>query len=298
MNKMFFFLKTYRMESTIHRNERHFRKNFSMYEIILFFISIFAGALGAILGIGGGIVIVPVLTLLMGVEIRYAIAASLVSIIATSTGAAASFLKDHLTNSRVAIFLETGTVAGAITGVYVMNFINPNVLYFLFSAFLLFSATMMLFKRHESWGKKESKLSKKLNFSSEIYDGATLKTYYVENPLLGLFFMFIAGMLSSLLGIGSGVLKVLAMDNAMKIPIKVSSATSNFMIGVTAVAGASIYLMRGEVHPEIVTPVALGVLLGSWIGAKLMLRMSTNWIKNLFVILLLLVASQMFLKGL
>lgn len=269
-----------------------------MYEILLFLISISAGFLGAILGIGGGLIIVPVLSLFLGVDIRYAIAASLVSIVATSSGAAASFLKDHITNLRVAVFLEIGTVFGAITGFLISSYVQSSLLYFLFGGFLIFSAVMMFRNRQEHISTNDHPLSKRLGFASHIPGpkGESLH-YKVENVGLGLFLMYGAGILSALLGIGSGVLKVLAMDGAMKLPIKVSSATSNFMIGVTAVASASAYLLKGDIHPPIVVPVALGIILGSWFGAKAMLNIPSTQIRKIFIVLLVFVSLQMIYKG-
>jgi uncharacterized protein len=270
-----------------------------MYELILFGISIFAGFLGAILGIGGGMIIVPALTLLFHVDIRYAIAASLVSIIATSSGAAASFLKDHLTNVKVAILLEVGTVFGAITGFLIASHIHSSALYLVFGGFLAFSTLMMLKKREASYVLHDHAWSIKLGLAGSFKDikGNNI-TYKVAHVRLGLFCMYFAGILSALLGIGSGILKVLAMDGAMKLPIKVSSATSNFMIGVTAAASAGAYFVRGDIRPEIAGPVALGIIFGSWFGARAMIKMNPVLIRRIFIVLLLFVSVQMILKGL
>ncbi len=270
-----------------------------MNELLLFAISIGAGFLGAILGIGGGLVVVPALTLLFNVDIRYAIAASLISIIATSSGAAASFLKDHLTNVKVAILLEVGTVFGAITGFLIASYVQSSDLYLIFGAFLAFSTVMMLRKRSASYALYDHPWSLKLGLGSSFNDlKGNRINYKVANVRLGLFFMYIAGILSALLGIGSGILKVLAMDGTMKLPIKVSSATSNFMIGVTAAASALAYFIRGDIRPEIAGPVALGIIFGSWFGARAMLRMHPQIIRAIFVVLLLFVSVQMILRGL
>lgn len=269
-----------------------------MYELILFSISIAAGFLGAILGIGGGLIIVPTLTLLFHVDIRYAIAASLISIIATSSGAAASFLKDHLTNVKVAILLEVGTVFGAITGFLVATYIQSSMLYFVFAGFLLFSTAMMFKKRDPKLAVKDHPWSQKLELAGSIPDkDGVPKPYKVANVGLGLFLMYLAGILSALLGIGSGILKVLAMDGAMKLPIKVSSATSNFMIGVTSAASAGAYLIRGDIHPEIAGPVAVGIIVGSWFGARAMVKMNPEIIRKIFIGLLIITAGQMIIKG-
>ena len=270
----------------------------SVNELILFIISIGAGYLGALLGIGGGLIVVPVLTLVLHIDIRFAIAASLISIVATSSGAAASFLKDRLTNLRAAVLLEIGTVFGAICGFLISRSINSSALYLVFGFFLLFSAVMMLRKRGDSLSMNDHPWSKHLRLASS-YPGANgaQVAYAVENVPLGLGLMFFAGTLSALLGIGSGILKVLAMDGAMKLPMKVSSATSNFMIGVTATASAGAYLLQGDIHPQIAAPVALGIIVGSWIGAKAMIGMKPEVIRGIFVIVLTVVSIQMIIKG-
>lgn len=262
-------------------------------------VSIFAGLLGSLLGLGGGIIIVPVLTLGFDVDIRYAIAASLISIIATSSGAAASFLKDHLTNVRVAVFLELGTVTGAMIGFLTSIHIQSSFLFLLFGFFLLFSTIMMLRKKEDHLSSNGHPWSFALNLNSSYSDSAEQPvSYQVANVPFGLFSMVVAGTLSALLGIGSGIFKVMAMDGAMKLPLKVSSATSNFMIGVTASASAGAYLMRGDIRPEIATPVAIGTIAGSWMGSKLMIRMSAEKIRKIFVIVLAIVSIQMIVKGL
>lgn len=269
-----------------------------MLELVLFFISIGAGVLGSLLGLGGGIIIVPVLTLGFGIHIRYAIAASLISIVATSSGAAAHFLQDRLTNLRLAVLLELGTVTGAIVGFLLSSYLDPLILFLIFGIFLLFSAISMLRKRDEVLGTNEHPWSKRLNLSG-MYNSSKneLSPYVVEKVPAALFVMWMAGILSALLGIGSGIFKVLAMDGLMKLPIKVSSATSNFMIGVTAAGSAGAFLLRGDVRPEIAAPVALGIIVGAWFGARLMMRVSPVFIRRLFVIVLLIVAFQMIQKG-
>lgn len=270
-----------------------------MYELLLFAISIGAGFLGALLGIGGGMIVVPVLTLFLHVDIRYAIAASLISIVATSSGAAASFLKDHLTNLRVAVLLEVGTVSGAITGVLIASMVEPKFLFLIFGFFLLFSAAMMLRKRGEVLASSNHAWSDRLQLASSYPNERGERVAYgVERVPIGLVYMYFAGILSALLGIGSGVVKVLAMDGAMKLPIKVSSATSNFMIGVTATASAGAYFAQGLIRPEITAPVAVGIIIGSWGGARVMMRMKPQLIRYIFVLVLGVVSVQMILKGL
>lgn len=269
-----------------------------MFEILLLVTSIAAGFLGALLGLGGGIIIVPVLTLVYHVDIRYAIAASLISIVATSSGAAATYLKDSLTNLRLAVFLEVGTVSGAIVGFLIASFIKAQFLYLLFGVFLLFSALMMLRRRSEHVSEKNHPWAENLKLDGVFDDGLGHEIpYKVENVPLGLFAMFAAGVMSALLGIGSGVFKVLAMDGAMKLPMKVSSATSNFMIGVTASASAGAYLLRGDVRPEIAAPVAVGIIIGSTLGARAMIKMSPLLIRKIFVVVLAIISVQMIMKG-
>lgn len=270
-----------------------------MYEVILLTSSVLAGFLGSLLGLGGGIIIIPTLTLLFHVNIRYAIAASLISIVATSSGAAASYLRDNLTNLRVAVFLEIGTVTGAITGFLVGHYVQSKILFVLFGGFLFFSSLMMLRERGDHLSTEDHPWSRKLKFASS-YPGPLGQeiSYKVARVPFGLAAMYFAGLLSGLLGIGSGIFKVLAMDGAMKLPMKVSSATSNFMIGVTATASAGAYLLRGDIHPEIAAPVAVGIILGSWIGAKAMVRLPSAVIRKIFVVVLVIVSAQMLIKGL
>lgn len=261
-------------------------------------ISIAGGFLGSLLGLGGGIIVVPALTLFFGVDIRYAVAASLISIIATSSGAAASFLKDHLTNLRVAVLLEIGTVAGAMSGFVISSYIKANWLYFLFGGFLFFSSIMMFKKKGDARAEVDHPWSQKLKLAGSFpNEKGELVHYKVANVPFGLFSMYFAGILSALLGIGSGIFKVMAMDGAMKLPMKVSSATSNFMIGVTATASAGAYLMKGDIRPEIATPVALGIIVGSFIGAKVMTKMPAAQIRKIFVVVLIVVSIQMIMKG-
>lgn len=269
-----------------------------MLPLLLLAVSIFAGFLGSILGLGGGTIVVPFLTLGLGVDIRYAIAASLISIVATSSGAAASYLKDHLTNLRVAVLLELGTVTGAMTGFLIASSIGSRWLYVIFGVFLLFSAVMMLLKKKDSLTQVDHPWSKKLNLAGNYrHENGELIEYKVDNVPAGLFTMYFAGIMSALLGIGSGIFKVLAMDNAMKMPLKVSSATSNFMIGVTAAGSAGAFLLQGDIRPDIACPVATGILLGSFIGGKTMPKMKAATIRKIFVIVMSIVAVQMLRKA-
>lgn len=269
-------------------------------------VSVVAGCFGAILGLGGAVILTPFLTLGFGINIRYAVGASIISVIATSSGAAASYVKDRITNIRLAIFLEMATTLGALVGVTLSTLINPKLLYFIFafvllqSAFLMWRRTTQVDEFQDDPAQIPHGLAMKLNLNSqypEVSLGKEVK-YQVSRIPLGFFYMLVAGVLSGLLGIGSGVLKVLAMDSVMGLPIKVSSATSNFMIGVTAAASACVYFLKGDIIPELAAPVALGVLLGAWIGSKLLVVIPATKIRKLFVVVLVIVAIQMGLKGL
>ncbi len=269
-----------------------------MFSLILFSVSILAGFYGAILGLGGGTIVVPFLTLVLGVDIRYAIAASLISIVATSSGAAASFLRDHLTNLRVAVFLEIGTVLGAMSGFFITSKIETRWLYGVFGVFLVFSGIMMLLKKKDSFTDVDHPWSKKLNLAGNYKnEKGEIIEYKVDNAPFGLITMYFAGVMSALLGIGSGIFKVLAMDNGMKMPLKVSSATSNFMIGVTAAGSAGAFLLQGDIRPEIAGPVAVGIIIGSFVGGKTMPKMKVATIRKVFVIAMAILAFQMLRKA-
>ena len=266
-----------------------------------FAASIFAGVIGSLLGLGGGIVVIPVLTLLLDVPIRYAIGASIVCIIATSSGAAAGYVRERMTNLRVAMLLEIGTTSGAITGAIIAGLISPRWLFIIFGLVLGYSALAMFRKRHEiaAASVPPDRMSDRFKLHGSYYDEALGReiAYRVTRAPLGLILMYIAGVVSGLLGIGSGALKVPAMDLGMRLPIKVSTATSNFMIGVTGAASAGVYFARGEINPFIAAPVAVGVLLGAWAGSHLLARLQGKLIRMLFVGVLLWVSAQMLWKG-
>ena len=265
-------------------------------------ISIFAGVLGSILGLGGGIIVTPALTLLFGIDIKYAIGASLISVIATSSGSAVAYIRDKITNIRVGMFLEIATTIGAITGAFLGSVITPNYLYVIFGVFLLYSAIVMLKKRHDELPQNVPlhPIAKKLRLNGEYYDKALQEniTYNVDNVYGGFGVMYGAGVMSGLLGIGSGSFKVMAMDVFMKLPLKVSSATSNFMMGVTAAASAGVYLLRGDIDPKIAAPVALGVLAGATLGTRIMQHLKSKTIRKIFIPILAYVSIQMIIKGL
>ncbi|GKU26667.1 UPF0721 transmembrane protein [Clostridium folliculivorans] len=269
--------------------------------LYILLISVVAGTLGSILGLGGGTVITPALTMLFGIDIRYAIGASLISVIATSSGSAVAYIRDKITNVRIGMFLEIATTTGAITGAFIGGLIAPNLLYVLFGFLLLYSAVMMLKRRNEELPQnvKRSPLSEKFKLNGQYYDKALKKdvAYNVDNVQGAFGVMYGAGIISGLLGIGSGSFKVMAMDMFMKLPLKVSSATSNFMMGVTAAASAGVYLLRGEIDPKIAAPVALGVLAGATLGTKIMQRMKSKTIRKIFIPFLAYIAIQMIIKG-
>lgn len=270
------------------------------FMVITFVSAIAAGVLGSLLGLGGGIIVTPVLTLLLGVDIKYAIGASILSVIATSSGAAAAYVKEHLTNLRVAMLLEIGTTAGALTGAYLGGLLEPRWLFIIFGVILGYSAIRMLQKRKGGRGAvPPSKLADRLHLHDHYYDEAEQHEveYRVARPRLGVFLMYIAGIVSGLLGIGSGALKVPAMDLAMRLPIKVSTATSNFMMGVTAAASAGVYFARGDIDPFIAGPVAAGVMIGATVGSRVLGKIKNEHIRQAFVIIMLIISVQMLIKG-
>ncbi|MBZ4335325.1 sulfite exporter TauE/SafE family protein [Corallococcus interemptor] len=270
---------------------------------IVLCVSVGAGLLGSLLGLGGGLILIPVLTLVLKVDIRYAVGASIVSVIATSSGAAAAYVRDGLANMRVAMFLELATVAGAVTGAMLAGMVGGRALYFLFGAVMAYSALAMLRKLREDGGPRQEPppdaVADRLGLHGSYYDVSTggEVAYRVHRPLVGLGLMYIAGTVSGLLGIGSGALKVPAMDLAMGLPIKVSTATSNFMIGVTAAASAGIYFARGDIDPFIAGPVCVGVTLGAFAGSRFLTKLKSGSLRMLFVAVLLWVSYEMLSKG-
>lgn len=271
------------------------------FSLWLFAVSVGASALGGMLGMASGIFIVPILTLFGHIEIHTAIGASIVSVIACSCGGAAPFLKNRLTNIRLAIVLETATTTGALSGVLLSGIVPVSYLYFLFAVILFVSAHQMLSRRRDPapacTHKAASHWGDRLNLHSSYPDREIGRDvlYRVDRVPFGMLLMYGAGLISALLGIGSGVLKIPAMDTAMRLPIKVSSATSNFMIGVTAAASAGAYFMRGAIVTEIAGPVAFGSVIGAIIGARILLIVSNDKLRLLFVVILVLLGVQMLL---
>jgi uncharacterized membrane protein YfcA len=268
----------------------------------VFLASVAAGMLGALAGVGGGLLVIPALTILFGVDIRLAIGASIVSVIATSSGAAAAYVRDRLTNLRIGMFLELATTSGAVSGALLAASVAPIVLYVLLGVVLLLSAAMQVTRLGEELppSAPPSSLAVRLGLG-DSYPDLRLRQdvrYSPHRIPLGFALMAIAGLVSGLLGIGSGALKVIAMDTAMRLPMKVSSATSNFMIGVTAAASAGVYIGRGDVDVRIASPVALGVLTGAFLGARLLGRLSNTAVRRIFVPVLAAIGIEMILHGL
>jgi uncharacterized membrane protein YfcA len=266
--------------------------------LIILIGSYFAGLLGSLTGLGGGVVIIPLLTLLLKVDIHYAIGASLVSVIATSSGSAAAYVKEGITNIRLGMFLEIATTAGAMIGALIAVYIPTHFIAILFGVILILSAIMSLKKKVESINQEPGKLAEKLKLNSTYPTTNGPVAYKVKNVGGGFFMMMFAGTISGLLGIGSGALKVLAMDTIMRIPFKVSTTTSNFMIGVTAAASAVVYLQRGYIDPGLSMPVAIGVLLGALSGSKILVHTSSSgWLRWVFAVVVTFLASQMIYNG-
>ncbi|MDU3831008.1 sulfite exporter TauE/SafE family protein [Gemella haemolysans] len=279
-----------------------------MVEILQFMlIAVLAGFLGSLVGLGGGIIITPALTILFGFDIKYAIGASIVAVIATSSGSAIAFVKDHVSNMRVGMLLEVFTTAGGVVGALMAGVFSSRLLYIFFSLILLNSFYGMLKKtglitklKKEEEKVENDKYADKYKLNSTYYDKATGETvkYNVTNVPQGSLVMFGAGFASGLLGIGSGAFKVVALDTYMKLPIKVSTATSNFMMGVTATASALIYFFNGTINPVVAAPIAIGTLIGSRTGAKVMQRLDAKYIRYIFLPILLFTIINMLLKGL
>src|SRR6266702_239037 len=257
-----------------------------IYPALIFLGSIAAGLLGSLVGLGGGVLIVPLLTLVFGFPIYFAIGASIISVIATSSGAAAAYVRDHMTNLRVGMFLELATTTGALCGAFLAGLLAQNILSIIFGIILLISAAPLVFKIGEELpqGVKNDRWANWFHLNGSYPDHHLHRevSYQVTRTPLGLAMMYLAGLISGLLGIGSGTFKVIALDQVMRLPVKVSTTTSNFMIGVTAAASAGIYFSRGDIPPLIAAPVALGVLLGAFIGSRMLTRLSNKTLRLIF----------------
>ncbi|MCE9589840.1 MAG: sulfite exporter TauE/SafE family protein [Planctomycetes bacterium] len=268
----------------------------------VFGIALTAGLIGSLLGVGGGIVVVPGLALLLGVDVHLAIGASLVGVVATSTGAAAAYVRDGLANLRLAMLLEVATVAGALAGAVLANRFDQHVLFMIFGGLLVYASAAMFITQIRAKTDKpvpHDALADRLRLSGMYHDKATGKDvhYRATRTWLGLSVSLVAGLISGLLGVGGGILKVPTMHLGMRLPIKVSTATSNLMMGVTAAAGAGVFFARGQVAPLIAAPVAAGVLIGATAGSRFLPRIHSAWIRGAFTVLMVYVAFEMLRKG-
>jgi uncharacterized protein len=259
--------------------------------------SVFAGLLGSLTGLGGGVVIVPVLVLLFHIDLRYAIGASLVSVIATSSGAAVSFVREGFSNVRIGMFLEVATTLGALVGAYLTTRIATPAIGIIFGVTLLYSAWSSFRAKHSEAAPTPNVWAEKLKLTGDYPTPNGPQAYVASNIFAGFSIMLVAGILSGLLGIGSGAVKVLAMDRAMKLPFKVSTTTSNFMIGVTAAASAGLYLGRGYIAPGLAAPVMLGVLAGSVLGARLLVKIRVPVLRIVFAIVIVALGVEMIYSG-
>ena len=265
-------------------------------------ISFGGGLVGSLVGVGGGIVVVPALTLLFGIDIREAVAASIVAVIATSCGAGAAYVRERVTNLRLGMLLEITTVLGALSGAWLTLFVSGRGLFLLFGVVMTYTAWSMTRPkrtRGAATAAPADPLADRLALHAAYYDKAEGReiAYRVTRTKTGLAVSYLAGVVSALLGVGGGIFKVPAMNLAMGLPIKVCTATSNFMIGVTAAASAAVYFSRGETNPFIVAPVAVGVLLGAKTGSRLLGRLRGDVVRIAFVTVLLASAAQMLWKG-
>jgi len=260
-------------------------------------VSFLAGLLGAMTGLGGGVIVVPVLAIAFGVDLRYAIGASLVSVIATSSGAAAAFVREGYSNMRVGMFLEIATSFGAMFGAYLATRVPTAGIAIVFGVVLLYSAYASLRQPDDQHATATDPLARWLKLDSSYPTEHGRQEYHVQRVPLGFALMAMAGTLSGLLGIGSGALKVLAMDRGMLLPFKVSSTTSNFMIGVTAAASAGIYFSRGYIDPGLAMPVMLGVLAGSLVGARVLMHSGIRVLRMVFGTVIVLMALEMIYNG-
>ncbi len=274
----------------------------TLFSVAVLFTSLGAGVVGAILGLGGGILLVPILTVFYGVDIHYAMGASIISVIATSSGAAASYLRTGLSNLRIGLFLVVATISGALTGAFLAGVVPTRWLELILGLALSYSAYTTIRQLADELPEDVSTDRLAIRFGLEgAYHDLRLQrhvSYRARNVVGGFTAMFVAGVLSGMLGIGSGAFKVLAMDYLMRLPMKVSTATSNFMIGLTAAASAGIYFSRGDIHVLIVAPVAIGVMAGAYVGTHLIAHMRNTTVRKLFLPIVVYLALSMILRGL
>jgi uncharacterized membrane protein YfcA len=260
--------------------------------------SLLAGFLGSLAGLGGGVVIVPMLALAFHVDVHYAIGASLIAVIGTSAGAQAAHSKEGFSNTRIGLFLEIATTVGAVCGAFLSAGTPTKWIAIIFGVVLLYSAYSSLqIKKQATTSRPDDRLAVRLRLGGSCSEGNIPLPYMARRVPLGFGLMWCAGALSGLLGIGSGAVKVLAMDEAMNLPFKVSTATSNFMIGVTAAASAGVYFSRGYINPAVAMPVTLGVLLGSLCGARFLVRARVTSVRVVFSIIIAVLGAEMIFNG-
>lgn len=271
----------------------------TIFTLLLLITGYIAGIVGSLTGLGGAVILIPVLILFLDVNIYYTIGASIMAVIANSSGAAMAYLQGGYTNLRIGMFLETTAVVGALVGGILILYINPNILGVILGFVLILSAYFTIKRKEDNEPQRTShSWAVKLQLESDYPTKKGVKAYQVQGVPLAWGAMFIAGVLSSLLGIGSGVFKVLAMDQAMKLPYKVATATSNFMIGITAAVAAGIYFSRGYIDPVITFPVVIGVLFGALSGAKMLPKINVHALRIFFSIIITVLAVQLVYKGL
>lgn len=273
------------------------------FTFVMLFLGFISGLFGSILGLGGGIIITPIITTYFGVDIKHAIGASIIAVIATSSGAAISYLKDDIINIRAAMFLEIFTTTGGLIGAILSGLFDATILNILFGILLIFQVYNMWRKIHKGEDTlrnvEPDRISRQLKLNSSYYDKQLQREvhYEVEKVPGGASIMFGAGVASGLLGIGSGVFKVMAMDSMMKMPLKASTATSNLMIGVTAASSATVYFFNGYVNPTLAGPIAIGIVVGAALGSKIMPLLPAKTLRLFFIPVILVMAIQMLLKG-
>ena len=268
------------------------------FTLILLLGAYCAGLLGSLTGLGGGVVVIPLLTLVLGVDFHYAVGAALVASIATSSGSGSAYVKEGITNIRLGMFLEIATAIGAVCGAAVAIYLNNNFIAILFGCVLVLTAVMQQRRKSDHDGIVGSEAARRLKlYGTWPQKDGSLKAYQLRHVGGGFGVMYIAGVLSGILGIGSGVLKVIAMDGIMKVPFKVSTTTSNFMMGVTACASAVVYVQRGQIEPGIACPVMIGVLCGALTGARLLKTLDVRLLRRIFCVAILLVALNMIWQG-
>ncbi|WP_143304749.1 sulfite exporter TauE/SafE family protein [Chitinophaga vietnamensis] len=269
-----------------------------LFTLVLLCGAFLAGMLGSLTGLGGGVVIIPLLTLVFHVDIRYAIGTALIASIATSSGSASAYVKEGITNIRLGMFLEIATTMGAVIGAVIAVYMPTNVVAIIFGCVLIFSSLMSFRKKKENASDEDvSRLARQLRLNGSYPDSGQQVSYKVRHVPGGYFMMMFAGVMSGLLGIGSGALKVMAMDNIMRIPFKVSTTTSNFMIGVTAAASAVVYLQRGYISPGLCLPVVLGVLAGAFGGSRILVKANVKALRVVFSVVISVLALQMIYHG-